>query len=171
MNLYNSLIRIALLFVLLLPLQGMAEPTVKVQAVPVISNNSNISSNSSHSNTSKIAAKKPSSEKVQITLEKKHLNHLLLLIGCLVVLLLFGFSMCFIVLRKKPHEYLKDNLLDENFSKAFADEINLKLDLAKQYMELGDAQNAKILLDDVILQGSSHEKEEAEALLIELSNR
>jgi len=49
------------------------------------------------------------------------------------------------------------------------DEIATKLDLAKAYVELGDSENARSILDEVIANGNSSQQKQAEQLLNQLS--
>ena len=48
------------------------------------------------------------------------------------------------------------------------DEIGTQLDLAKAYIELGDTDNAKTILDEVIAQGNDDQKQQAQELLGQL---
>ena len=45
------------------------------------------------------------------------------------------------------------------------DEISTKLDLAKAYVELGDGDSAKSILDEIIQEGSEEQKQQAQELL------
>lgn len=46
-----------------------------------------------------------------------------------------------------------------------SDEVGTKLDLAKAYVDMGDPEGARSILDEVMDEGSSTQKEEAQALL------
>jgi pilus assembly protein FimV len=48
------------------------------------------------------------------------------------------------------------------------DEINTKLDLAKAYMDMGDHEGARDILDEVVAGGNSQQKQEAQELLGQL---
>ena len=48
------------------------------------------------------------------------------------------------------------------------DEIGTQLDLAKAYIELGDNDNAKTILDEVIAQGNDEQKQQAQDLLSQI---
>jgi pilus assembly protein FimV len=54
---------------------------------------------------------------------------------------------------------------DENFDLDALDEAGTKLDLARAYIDMGDAEGARSLLEEVISEGSSHQRQEAENLL------
>ncbi len=45
------------------------------------------------------------------------------------------------------------------------DEISTKLDLAQAYIEMGDGEGARSMLDEVVVQGNAKQKQQAEALL------
>lgn len=45
------------------------------------------------------------------------------------------------------------------------DEISTKLDLAQAYIEMGDGEGARSMLDEVVVQGNAQQKQQAEALL------
>ena len=46
-----------------------------------------------------------------------------------------------------------------------SDEVGTKLDLAKAYIDMGDPEGARSILDEVMDEGSSTQKEEAQSLL------
>lgn len=46
-----------------------------------------------------------------------------------------------------------------------SDEISTKLDLAQAYIEMGDGEGARSMLDEVVMQGTAQQKQQAEALL------
>jgi pilus assembly protein FimV len=54
---------------------------------------------------------------------------------------------------------------DENFDLDALDEAGTKLDLARAYIDMGDAEGARSLLEEVISEGNSHQRQEAENLL------
>ncbi len=45
------------------------------------------------------------------------------------------------------------------------DEISTKLDLAQAYIEMGDGEGARSMLDEVVVQGNAQQKQQAESLL------
>jgi len=45
------------------------------------------------------------------------------------------------------------------------DEINTKLDLAKAYLDMGDHEGARDILDEVLAGGNAEQKKEAEELI------
>jgi pilus assembly protein FimV len=49
------------------------------------------------------------------------------------------------------------------------DEVGVKLNLARAYVDLGDTEGARSLLDEVLSEGSRHQREEAEDLLGQLA--
>ncbi|MCK5881979.1 MAG: hypothetical protein KAG18_08890, partial [Sinobacterium sp.] len=48
------------------------------------------------------------------------------------------------------------------------DEISTKLDLARAYVEMGDADGAKDILAEVVEEGSDEQKSEAQSMLSEI---
>ncbi|WP_413470556.1 FimV/HubP family polar landmark protein [Teredinibacter turnerae] len=46
-----------------------------------------------------------------------------------------------------------------------SDETATKLDLARAYIDMGDAEGAKDILDEIMKEGTDQQKQEAEALL------
>ena len=52
---------------------------------------------------------------------------------------------------------------------ADADENATKLDLAKAYMDMGDLEGARDILQEVLAEGSSQQQEEARGLLLQAS--
>ena len=63
-------------------------------------------------------------------------------------------------------EDLGDELDDEAFGDV--DEIGTKLDLAKAYVDMGDGDGAKSILDEVMEEGDDDQKKQAEELLAQL---
>lgn len=57
--------------------------------------------------------------------------------------------------------------LDEDYFSG-DDAVNTKLDLAKAYMDMGDPEGARSMLDEVIAEGSAAQKAEAQRLLVEM---
>jgi len=51
---------------------------------------------------------------------------------------------------------------------ADADEVTTKLDLARAYIDMGDAEGAKDILDEVIEEGNDEQRSDAEGLLAKL---
>ncbi len=66
---------------------------------------------------------------------------------------------------------LEDDLGDELDDDAFGDvdEIGTKLDLAKAYVDMGDGDGAKSILDEVMEEGDEDQKKQAGELLAQLS--
>ena len=60
-------------------------------------------------------------------------------------------------------EDLADGLLHES------DEIGTKLDLARAYMDMGDPDGARGILEEVIEEGNDDQKNEAETLISRLA--
>jgi pilus assembly protein FimV len=60
-------------------------------------------------------------------------------------------------------ENLTDGLLQES------DEIGTKLDLARAYMDMGDPDGARGILEEVIEEGNDEQKNEAESLIAQLA--
>jgi pilus assembly protein FimV len=50
-----------------------------------------------------------------------------------------------------------------------ADEVATKLDLARAYMDMGDPDGARSILDEVMHEGSEEQKREAEDIISELA--
>jgi pilus assembly protein FimV len=48
------------------------------------------------------------------------------------------------------------------------DEVSTKLDLAKAYLDMGDADGTRSILDEVLSEGDDEQKKEAEELLRQL---
>ena len=48
------------------------------------------------------------------------------------------------------------------------DEVATKLDLARAYVDMGDSEGAREILEEVILEGSDEQKTEAQSLLKKL---
>lgn len=59
---------------------------------------------------------------------------------------------------------LEEDSLGESLS-AEGDEVATKLDLARAYIDMGDSDGAKGILEEVIAEGSDTQKAEAEELL------
>jgi pilus assembly protein FimV len=57
--------------------------------------------------------------------------------------------------------------LDESFGDV--DEVGTKLDLAKAYVDMGDSDGARSILDEVIEEGDADQKKQAEELLAQLA--
>ena len=66
---------------------------------------------------------------------------------------------------------LEDELGDELGDDAFGevDEVGTKLDLAKAYVDMGDSDGARSILDEVMEEGDDDQKTQAEELLSQLS--
>ena len=47
-------------------------------------------------------------------------------------------------------------------------EVGTKLDLARAYMDMGDPEGARSILDEVLKEGSREQKQEAERLMATL---
>jgi pilus assembly protein FimV len=63
----------------------------------------------------------------------------------------------------QEEEDLAEGLLQES------DEIGTKLDLARAYMDMGDPDGAKGILEEVIEEGNDEQKTEAETLISKLA--
>ena len=48
---------------------------------------------------------------------------------------------------------------------ATASEVRTKLDLARQFLDMGDPESARHMLDEVLKEGDSSQREEAQRLL------
>lgn len=48
------------------------------------------------------------------------------------------------------------------------EEVNTKLDLAKAYLEMGDREGAREILDEVLKEGDAHQKQAAESMMAEI---
>ena len=57
---------------------------------------------------------------------------------------------------------ISDDIEDEE------DRVQNRLDLARAYLELGDAENVQSILDEVLADGNAAQKEEAQQLLAQL---
>ena len=78
---------------------------------------------------------------------------------------------------EQPAEEPSDNVIE--FTPAAAetaadsweelDEVGTKLDLARAYLDMGDVEGARSLLDEVISEGNARQKNEAEALLKQIA--
>jgi pilus assembly protein FimV len=72
----------------------------------------------------------------------------------------------------EPHSNFESNMgsddlgteLDESLF-ADVDEVGTKLDLAKAYIDMGDSDGAKSILDEVVEEGNDNQKQEAEELM------
>lgn len=62
-------------------------------------------------------------------------------------------------------DLLSDDSLSDDSIGDEADEIATKLDLARAYIDMGDADGAKEILDEVLAEGTDEQKAEANALL------
>ena len=61
-------------------------------------------------------------------------------------------------------ENISDEIEDEE------DKVQNKLDLARAYLELGDAENVRSILDEVLADGNAAQKEEARQLLAQIDS-
>ena len=57
----------------------------------------------------------------------------------------------------------------ESEEQSAEDEIGTQLDLAKAYIELGDNDNAKTILDEIVAQGNEEQKQQAQDMLGQIS--
>lgn len=55
--------------------------------------------------------------------------------------------------------------LDEGVPPGDEDEVQTKLDLARAFIDLGDGEGARSILEEVLAEGNVHQREEAESLL------
>lgn len=72
------------------------------------------------------------------------------------------------------HEHAEEQTIDirgreGGDEQAIGDEIATRLDLAKAYIDLGDADGARTIIDEVMREGNEAQRQEAEKLLRELS--
>ncbi|WP_286239071.1 FimV/HubP family polar landmark protein [Neptuniibacter halophilus] len=72
----------------------------------------------------------------------------------------------------------EDGSVDEDFDELAglnllegADEVETKLDLARAYMDMEDLDGAKDILEEIILEGSDEQKQEAEALIRSINEK
>ena len=49
------------------------------------------------------------------------------------------------------------------------DDVSTKIDLARAYVEMGDKEGAKGILEEVLEEGSEAQKQEAQTLIAEIS--
>jgi pilus assembly protein FimV len=49
------------------------------------------------------------------------------------------------------------------------DETATKLDLAKAYIDMGDSEGARSILDEVIAEGNESQKQQAQALVAQIA--
>jgi pilus assembly protein FimV len=68
---------------------------------------------------------------------------------------------------KEPAPAMKETTLDDDFF-AGEDAIGTKLDLAKAYMDMGDPDGARSMLEEVVAEGNDAQKAEAHRLISEL---
>jgi pilus assembly protein FimV len=54
---------------------------------------------------------------------------------------------------------------EKQMEAATASEIRIKLDLARQFLDLGDPESARHILDEVLAEGDSSQKKEAMRLV------
>jgi len=66
------------------------------------------------------------------------------------------------IVEDEDEEDIAEGLLDN------ADEITTKLDLARAYMDMGDPEGARSILDEVIGEGNDEQKREAEEIISQL---
>jgi pilus assembly protein FimV len=62
-----------------------------------------------------------------------------------------------------------DSAESEDLDIAGGDEVGTKLDLAKAYIDMGDPDGARSILDEVMSEGSDSQKQEAQALLDQIA--
>jgi pilus assembly protein FimV len=65
----------------------------------------------------------------------------------------------------KPSGEVDFDLGDEPFTLS---EVGTKLDLARAYVDMGDPEGARSILDEVLKEGSDEQKQEAERLMASL---
>jgi pilus assembly protein FimV len=58
-----------------------------------------------------------------------------------------------------------DPLPDSELEAATASEIRTKLDLARQFLDMGDPESARHILDEVLEEGDSAQSQEAKRLI------
>ena len=62
-----------------------------------------------------------------------------------------------------------DTAESEDLDIGGGDEVGTKLDLAKAYIDMGDPDGARSILDEVMAEGSASQKQEAQALLDQIA--
>jgi pilus assembly protein FimV len=70
----------------------------------------------------------------------------------------------------KPAEAMPEPLIEAplTIDPDLVEEVNTKLDLARAYMEMGDKEGAREILDEVIREGDAQQKQEADTLIASL---
>jgi pilus assembly protein FimV len=58
-----------------------------------------------------------------------------------------------------------DPVPDSELGAATGKEINIKLDLARQFLDMGDPESARHMLDEVLEEGDPAQKQEAKRLI------
>jgi pilus assembly protein FimV len=58
-----------------------------------------------------------------------------------------------------------DPVADSELVAATANEIHTKLDLARQFLDMGDPESARYMLDEVLDEGDAAQKQEAKRLI------
>jgi len=69
------------------------------------------------------------------------------------------------------HEFGEGTMTEhDNATEFFAgeDTISTRLDLARAYLDMGDPEGARSMLDEVLTEGNAAQKEEARKLLAEI---
>jgi pilus assembly protein FimV len=61
------------------------------------------------------------------------------------------------------------SILDDSLTLNVSDEVTTKLDLARAYVDMGDAEGAKSILEEVVTEGSNDQVKQARDLLEVLS--
>ena len=61
------------------------------------------------------------------------------------------------------------SILSEDLNLDAADEVTTKLDLARAYVDMGDSEGAKNILEEVVTEGSNDQVQQARELLLKLS--
>lgn len=74
-------------------------------------------------------------------------------------------------MEEAPATEESDDGLDADLEDAFGevDEVGTKLDLAKAYVDMGDGDGARSILDEVLEEGDADQKKQAEELLSQLA--
>jgi pilus assembly protein FimV len=68
------------------------------------------------------------------------------------------------------NELDEDEDIDLSMMLDDVDEVSTKLDLARAYLDMGDAEGTRSILDEVIADGNDEQKQEAEELLNQLAS-
>ena len=77
----------------------------------------------------------------------------------------------FLSIGEKPERYTASEADDDDFDLSSlddVDEISTKLDLARAYLDMGDHEGTRGILEEVIAEGNDEQKKEAADLMAKL---